>query len=67
MIDAILIYCYPLRGLLFLLPLNPLLSSVAASDMGDGSNLCCAPKQKRWALWPLAMVILVDGSHLVAK
>lgn len=48
----------PLGGLLFLLPLNPLLSSVAASAWVM-AQLVLAPKQKRWALWPLAMVILL--------
>ena len=48
----------PLGGLLFLLPLNPLLSSVPAAAWVM-AQLVLAPKQKRWALWPLAMVVML--------
>jgi len=50
----------PLGGLLFLLPLNPLLSSVTASAWVM-AQLVVAPIQKRWALWPIAFLILTTA------
>ena len=50
----------PLGGLLFLLPLNPLLSSVTASAWVM-TQLVVAPIQKRWALWPIAFLILTTA------
>ncbi len=48
----------PLAALLFLLPLNPIFSSIAASSW-TMAQLLISPNEKRWALWPMAMVILV--------
>ena len=48
----------PLAGLLFLLPLNPLLSSLPASAWVM-AQLVLAPQERRWALWPLALVLLL--------
>ena len=50
----------PLGGLLFLLPLNPLLSSLTASAWVM-AQLVVAPIQKRWALWPIAFLILTTA------
>ena len=50
----------PLGALLFLLPLNPLLSSVTASAWVM-AQLVVAPIQKRWALWPIAFLILTTA------
>lgn len=48
----------PLAALLFLLPLNPLLSSLPASAWVM-AQLVLAPQERRWALWPLALVLLL--------
>ena len=48
----------PLAALLFLLPLNPIFSSIAASTW-TMAQLLRSPSEKRWALWPLAVVMLV--------
>jgi hypothetical protein len=48
----------PAAALTFLLPLNPIISSVFATSW-TMAQLLLAPDEKRWALWPMAFVLLV--------
>ena len=50
----------PLSLLLFLLPLNPLLSS-AASVTWVALQLLAAPADRRWAAWPALFVVMLSS------
>jgi O-antigen ligase len=50
----------PAAIILFLMPINPVISSVPASAWVM-LQLALAPAEKRWALWPMAFVILATA------
>ena len=50
----------PAAIILFLMPTNPVISSVPASAWVM-LQLALAPAEKRWALWPMAFVILATA------
>ena len=50
----------PAAIILFLMPINPVISSVPASAWVM-LQLALAPTEKRWALWPIAFVILATA------
>ena len=50
----------PAAIILFLMPINPVISSVPASAWVM-LQLAFAPAEKRWALWPMAFVILATA------
>jgi len=50
----------PAAIILFLMPINPVVSSVPASAWVM-LQLALAPAEKRWALWPMAFVILATA------
>jgi len=50
----------PAAIILFLMPINPVISSVPAS-LWVMLQLAFAPAEKRWALWPMAFVILATA------
>ena len=50
----------PAAIILFLMPINPVISSVPASAWVM-LQLGLAPTEKRWALWPIAFVILATA------
>ena len=50
----------PAAIILFLMPTNPVMSSVPASAWVM-LQLALAPAEKRWALWPMAFVILATA------
>ena len=50
-------FLLPISAVLFFIPINPLASSIPAT-IWVMFNLIIAPRDKRWALWPIAFVIL---------
>ena len=50
----------PIAVVLFLMPISPSISSLPAT-IWVMLQLICSPTQKRWALWPLAFVVLAMG------
>ena len=50
----------PAAIILFLMPINPVISSMPAS-LWVMLQLAFAPAEKRWALWPMAFVILATA------